>query len=237
MTLDLGAFGALTFDCYGTIIDWEAGILRVLRSWAERHRLPLDDEQLLGLFAQFEPEAERAEPSAPYRDVLRDTHRLIADAVGVIPDDAEAAALAESVGDWPAFADSAGALRRLGARYRLIVVSNVDERSFDRTRSALGVAFDAVVTAEAVGAYKPDRRMFDEAFAAAARLGVARERVLHVAQSLYHDHVPAKALGMRTVWIDRRGGRSGGATLDPGVIVQPDLTLGSLGELADLAGV
>lgn len=237
MAMDPAEFGALTFDCYGTIIDWESGILRVLRAWAEKHRLPLEDEQLLGLFAQMEPEAERASPTAPYREILRDTHRRIADAVGVIPDDAEAAALAGSVGDWPAFEDSAEALRRLGGRFRLIIVSNVDGASFDRTRAALGVEFDRVVTAEAVGAYKPDRRMFDAAFLAAREVGVERERVLHVAQSLFHDHVPAKSLGMRTVWVDRRSGRSGGATRDPGVEVRPDLVVRSLAELADWAGV
>lgn len=233
--IDFTAFDALTFDCYGTIIDWERGILDVLRPWADRAECPATDADLLRAFARAEPECEARTPGKPYRLLLRDVMRETARLAGGAASDADAAALGGSVGDWPPFPDSARALARLRLRYKLIIVSNVDGASFAGSQQRLGVEFDAVVTAEEVGAYKPDHAMFRAAFEAAAGLGVGRERVLHVAQSLYHDHAPAKALGMTTVWVDRPPLVPGsGATRDPGVRVRPDVVVRSLGELADL---
>ena len=231
--MKLHEFRALTFDCYGTLIDWEQGILDVLRPWSQSAGLKLNDEALLRAYAEAEPAAEAKQPDAIYPDILRALHHTLCELWGVPHRDAEADALAGSVGRWPPFPDTARALQRLKQRCKLIVVSNVDRVSFGRTATRLGVQFDAVVTAQDVGAYKPDPRMLQAGLDAAAALGADKHHTLHVAQSLYHDHVPAKALGMATCWIDRRAGRPGGATKPPAQNVTPDYTFQTLAQLAD----
>lgn len=234
--LDFSRFRVLTFDCYGTLIDWELGIARVLQRWARRHGLALQDDELLEAFAASEARQEQQSEFRLYPDVLRAVHHEIGQQLGLPVSKEDADTLAESVGEWTPFADTAEALRRLQRRYRLMVVSNVDRASFSRTQQQLGIVFDAVVTAEAVRAYKPDRRMFERALESAAALGAAADQVLHVAQSLYHDIVPANALGLATVWVNRRAGKSGwGATRPPDRSVRPDLEVRSLAELAALA--
>ncbi len=225
---------ALTFDCYGTLIDWERGILDVLRPWAERVALDVDDDVLLAAFAEAESATERRTPGALYSEILREVHADVARALGEEPDPDVADALARSVGSWPAFPDTPDALVRLGRRYALVVVSNVDHASFEGTLPRLGVELHELVTAEDAGAYKPDLRMFKLAFERLARTGIDKESIVHVAQSLYHDHVPAQALGLPTVWVDRRRGRAGGATPGAGLPVEPDLVVPDLATLADL---
>ncbi len=150
---------------------------------------------------------------------------------GRAADPAALAAFGGSVGAWPAFADSVEALARLHARFRLAVITNCDDDLFAASNVRLGVTFDHVVTAQQVGAYKPSPRNFEVAF---ERIGVPRERILHVAQSLFHDHVPAKRLGMTTAWIDRRHGKPGsGAT--PPADARPDIAVPSMSAFADLA--
>jgi 2-haloacid dehalogenase len=231
----IGSFRVLTFDCYGTLVDWEAGILGVLGPWAASAGLRVDDAKLLAAFGEAESEAEHARPGAAYPEILRATHAGIARRLGASEDAATADALGRSVGDWPVFADTPDALRRLQRQHKLMVVSNVDRASFSRTHPKLGVSMDAVVTAEEVGAYKPDLRMFRRALEVAAQWGAGPGEVLHVGQSLYHDHAPAKKLGLATVWV-RRASVAGklGATRDPGEVVQPDLVVSSMRELADL---
>jgi 2-haloacid dehalogenase len=215
--LDYGRFEALTFDCYGTLIDWESGIANALRQVLGAAGMKSQDDELLGAFAEFEAPAE-AGPYERYRDILALAARGVAARYGVQPAEATVTAFADSVGDWPPFPDSATALARLHTRFRLGVITNCDDDLFARSNARLGVEFDWVVTAQQVGGYKPDPRNFEYAF---ARIDVPRERILHVAQSLFHDHVPAKALGMTTVWIDRRGDKPGsGAT--PPADAQPD---------------
>lgn len=233
----LGGIRALTFDCYGTLIDWGSGIISVLRPWAERAKLNISDEELLAHFARAESAAQRESPASVYREILRDTMRRIGAETRCATTTHDEDALAESVGDWPAFDDTPGALARLGARCKLMIVSNVDCVSLGRTLPRLGAEFAAYVTAEMVGAYKPDRRMFDAARASLGTLGVSPDEHLHVAQSLHHDIAPASALGWRTCWVDRRGGRAGGATPAPGAPVAPDLAVRSLDELALLMRV
>jgi 2-haloacid dehalogenase len=233
-TLRLSEFRVLTFDCYGTLIDWESGILGVLRPWATRVGISVNDAALLASFAEAESAAEHESPGALYPEILRSTHARIAAHFRAAADTTAADSLASSVGDWPPFADTREALNRLHRRHKLMVVSNVDRASFAHTQKQIGVTFDAVVTAEEVGAYKPDPRMFRRALQVAATFGATPQQILHVAQSLYHDHVPAKTLGLSTVRV-RRPSRRGelGATPDPGVNVLPDLTVRSLAELAD----
>jgi 2-haloacid dehalogenase len=227
-------FRVMTFDCYGTLIDWEMGILAVLRPWAERAGISATDAEILGAFGEAESAAEHDLPTAIYPEILRETHGRMAEHFGVGPDARAADLLGKSVGDWPAFEDTTDALKRLQRRFKLIVVSNVDRESFARSEKRLGINFDAVVTAQDVGAYKPDAKMFLRAMEVAKGFGAERENILHVAQSLYHDHVPAKSFGLKTVWVRRPSKRGEfGATRDPGVDVTPDLVVRSMKELAD----
>ena len=226
----------LTFDCYGTLIDWETGLAAVLEPWAARRGIDATREALLEAFGRHETRLERERPKTPYSELLRAVHESLAREWRVRPERAEADRLAGSVGDWPAFADTAAALARLAERHRLVVVSNVDRASFARTRERLGVELDAVITAEDAGAYKPDPAPFRLALETVAGWGIDASRVLHVAQSLYHDVAPARALGLRTVWVDRRRGRPGsGATPPPPPGARPDLVVASLAELATTA--
>ena len=220
--MDYSGFDALTFDCYGTLIDWERGIVAALPP-------ELDGERVLEAFAEFESGLESG-PYLRYREVLERCYDGLAVRFGFEPDAAQRAAFGDSVGDWPPFPDSADALARLKERFKLGVITNCDDDLFARTNARLGVEFDWVVTAQQVGAYKPDPRGFEEAF---SRMDVPRERILHVAQSLFHDHVTAKRLGLSTIWIDRRGGRGGGAT--PPAEAKPDATFPDMASFAEEA--
>jgi 2-haloacid dehalogenase len=233
--MNLSDFRVLTFDCYGTLIDWESGILAQLRPWAQRSGISADDAALLTAFSVAESDAQTERPGALYPEILRDAHARIAAHFGAKPDPGAAAAFGDSVGDWPAFLDSPGALKQLQEWHKLVIVSNVNRASFEKSQKKLGVEFDAIVTAEEVGAYKPDPRMFRRALEVAAGLGAAPQQVLHVAQSLFHDHVPAKKLGLASVWIRRPSPRGAfGAARDPGEPVTPDWTVSSLAELVKL---
>jgi 2-haloacid dehalogenase len=228
--LDFGAFRALTFDCYGTIIDWEAGILAALRPVFDTRSVQAGDDELLEAFGAAEAEVE-AGPYQRYRDVLGDVLVRIAGDHGFEPTADEVAAFGGSVGDWPPFPDSVDALRRLATRFRLGVITNCDDDLFAATSRRLGMPFDPVVTAQQVGGYKPDHRNFEVMF---ERLGLPRDQILHVAQSLFHDHVPARDLGLSSVWVDRRRGR-GGSGATPPASASPDLVVPDLRTLADLA--
>ena len=226
-------FEALSFDCYGTLIDWEQGIWDATAAWRERTQVTVERETLLEAFGAIESSTEAANPSTPYPHILTLVMRALGERFGAPADDREAEGFGRSVGDWPAFPDSQAALRRLATRYRLIILSNVDRASFAASNARLGVTFDAIVTAQDVGSYKPDPRNFEALLATADGLGVPRSRLLHVAQSLFHDHVPAKAIGLRTAWIDRRHDRVGaGATPRPDGAVEPDFVFASMEALA-----
>jgi 2-haloacid dehalogenase len=228
MPIDFNRFDVLTFDCYGTLIDWETGLLAALREALPA--LDAADDELLERYAEHEAEAESG-PYLRYREVLGRGLRGIAAAYGVeVPPDA-AARFAECVRDWPAFPDSAAALARLKERFRLGVITNCDTDLFAASNKRLDVEFDWVVTAEMTRSYKPSLANFELAF---ATIGVPRARILHVAQSLFHDHVPAKQLGLSSVWIDRRHDRPGaGAT--PPAEATPDATFPSMAAFADAA--
>ncbi len=232
--MKLSDFEALSFDCYGTLIDWEAGLAIVLRRWAGAHDVALTDEELLTAYATHEAHAEVEHPTDLYPQILARSLRGLGASLGVPVADAEADALAVSVPDWPAFPDSAEALQRLSRRYLLIIVSNVDRASFAASNRRLGVTFTSILTAQDIGSYKPSPRNFEALVAEANRLGVGEGRLLHVAQSLFHDHVPAKAIGLPTVWINRRHARPGwGATPAPPAEATPDWTFSSMAAFAD----
>ena len=227
-------FDALSFDCYGTLIDWEAGIGSVLRDWADRRGLDLTTEELLVAYADQEAQAERDHPTDAYPLILSRAMRSLGEALDAEVDDDDAHALATSVPDWPAFPDSADALQRLAKHYKLIILSNIDNESFAASNERLGVTFDAILTAQDISSYKPSEANFDALDRQVDAMGIPRSKLLHVAQSLFHDHVPAKTRGMATVWINRRHADPGwGATPDPGADVTPDWTFTSMAEFAD----
>jgi 2-haloacid dehalogenase len=234
--VDLADYRALSFDCYGTLIDWEAGIAAVLGPWAREVGLDLDDERLLAAYADNEAAVERARPTAPYPEVLATAFRRAGEGLGRAVDDAWAERLGASVPDWPAFPDSADALASLATHYRLLVVSNVHRAGFAASNRRLRGRFAAVITAEDVGAYKPAPNHFRALLRTLDDLGIAHGELLHVAQSLFHDHVPARRAGLRSAWINRRHDRPGwGATPEPSEPFGYDLELTSLGELAAAA--
>jgi 2-haloacid dehalogenase len=214
--VNLAEYDALSFDCYGTLIDWETGMLSVLAPWAREAGLELTDEDLLRVYAENEELTERENPTALYPTVLAESFRRIGASLGVEVSDDWANRLGASVPSWPPFPDSHDALVSLGKDYKLIILSNVHRAGFSASNALLGVGFDKIITAEDVGAYKPAPNHFEALDRALAELDVPRERLLHVAQSLYHDHVPAKRHGLASVWINRRHDHPGwGATPEP----------------------
>ena len=227
-------FDALSFDCYGTLIDWEAGLAAVLGPWARSRGLDTSDEALLVAYSRHEERAEADHPGDVYPRILAASLRGLGRELDAEVTEGDAERLAGSVPGWPAFPDSAGALADLARRYKLIILSNVDRESFAASHERLGVTFTSVITAQDVGSYKPSPRNFEVLLAETDRLGVPRGRLLHVAQSLFHDHVPAQRLGLPTVWINRRHGRPGrGATPAPAFAVTPDWEFPSLRAFAD----
>ena len=228
--LDFSPVRALTFDCYGTIVDWEAGILAALRPVFDRHGVDASDDELLEAFGAAEADVEGG-PYRHYRDVLGEVLSSITREHGFEPTGEERSAFGGSVGEWPPFPDSVEALRKLATRFRLGVMTNCDDDLFAVTSNRLGMTFDPVVTAQQVGSYKPNHRNFEVMF---ERLALPRDQILHVAQSLFHDHVPAKELGLSTVWVDRRQGREGSGATRP-ADASPDLVVPDLRTLAEMA--
>ncbi len=232
--LDLTAYKALSFDCYGTLIDWEAGIAAVLSAWAREQGLDLTDEELLLAYADNEAAVEREAPATLYPDVLAQAFRRTGAGLGYDVSEDWAARLGSSVPAWPAFPDSADALARLAEHYELIILSNVHRAGFAGSNERLRGRFAAIITAEDVGAYKPAEAHFRALDRALPGLGAERSELLHVAQSLFHDHVPAKREGLPSVWINRRHDRPGwGATPEPGADYSYDLEFGSMADFAD----
>jgi 2-haloacid dehalogenase len=227
MPIDYSAADALTFDCYGTLIDWETGLASAFRPVLAAHGSEAHVDDVLARYAVHEAAAE-AGPYRTYREVLAAGLLGVADDLGFSPTDDEVATFSDSVVDWPAFPDSSDALARLKRRFRLGVITNCDDDLFAASNRWLGVEFDWVITAQQVGTYKPDEANFRFAF---ERLGLPRDRIVHVAQSLFHDHVPAKRLGLTTIWIDRRHDRPGsGAT--PPADATPDATFPDMASFA-----
>ena len=230
MPLNLADFDVLTFDCYGTLIDWESGILAAIRPILDSHGVEADDESVLQAFGRHESEIE-AGPYKPYRQVLGEVLTAMLGHFGQAPTAEEVAGFGGSVADWPAFADSTAALASLHERFRLGVITNCDDDLFAASARRLEFEPDWVITAQQARRYKPNPRNFELAF---ERIGLPPKRILHVAQSLFHDHVPAKRLGLSTVWVDRRHDRPGsGAT--PPASATPDLVVPDMATLARLA--
>jgi 2-haloacid dehalogenase len=225
--LDFNRFEILTFDCYGTLINWEDGILDCLHGILAAHGKNIDDATILRLYGDFEASAEQGEYRR-YREVLQSVVRQFGERLGFAPTDGEVRSLPESLPSWKPWPDTVTALRELHNQFRLAIVSNVDDNLFAGTRPRLGVEFDQVITAQQAGAYKPSLKMFELAL---SRIGVPAHRVLHIGQSIYHDVIPAQSLGLATVWVNRPSPRSGVGAVKAAE-GRPDLQVSSLAELA-----
>jgi 2-haloacid dehalogenase len=223
--VDFSRFEILTFDCYGTLINWEAGLLAALQRILSAHSKHTDDAHLLELYGDFEQRAEQP-PFQPYREVLGSVVRQFGTELGFVPTTEEVRLLADSLPTWKPWPDTVAALRQLKTRFRLAILSNVDDDLFERTRPQLEIAFDEVVIAQQARAYKPSVSLFELAL---SRIKTPAHRVLHVGQSIYHDVIPAQALGLSTLWVNRPSARPGVGAVKS-ADAKPDMTVTSLQE-------
>lgn len=230
----LTEYKALSFDCYGTLIDWESGMIEALRGLTSRVRQPLSRDEILQAHARHESQQQVQTPTKRYCELLAIVYKRLAEEWGVVASTDECEAYGLSVRDWPAFVDSPGALQYLKKFYKLIILSNVDNRTFSFSNRKLQVDFDAIYTAEDIGAYKPDDRNFAYMLGHIGDMGLAKSDLLHTAESLFHDHIPASRHGIASCWIYRRYGQKGfGATMDPGTVPKTDFRFNSMAELVE----
>ena len=215
--MKLTEFKMLTFDTYGTLIDWESGIYNGLEPLLDKLPIRLSRDEVLELFAECEMRQQAEQPQQVYSAVLADVARAMATKWQLKLSDAEAEAFGRSVKHWPEFADSAESLQYLRQHYLMATVTNCDRISYMGSNARLEIEWDGIYTAQDIGCYKPNPRNFDYLFERARRdLGVLPHEILHVAQSLTHDMVPATRAGMTKVWINRRHDVDGlGATAPP----------------------
>jgi 2-haloalkanoic acid dehalogenase type II len=235
MPLRLSDFDAITFDVYGTLIDWEPSIIAFLAQWAKQEGVTADDEELLMAFDRARAEIQKIRPALLYPDVLRRCFGRIAAEYGLTADEDRREKFARAPHSWPAYADSHDGLAALQARSKIGALSNIDEASLKASCNTLGIVFDVVVTAERVGAYKPDWPHFHTGMADLAALGIPRERILHVGQSLRADITPANKLGLKSAWIHRPG-RLLGLSGEGAAEARPDLTVDTLSDLVAAIG-
>lgn len=225
--MNFSRFEAISFDCYGTLIDWEAGLLPALRSVLANHNQTVPDSTLLELYGEYEAQAETGIYQS-YRNVLESVVQKFGERFGFQPSTAELRILHESIPQWPPFSDTVAALQKLRQRYKLVIISNIDDDLFAETQKLLGVTFDRVITAQQARSYKPALNNFRLAL---ERIAIAPDRLLHAAQSVYHDVIPAQSLGIATVWVNRKSARPGVGAVRVAK-GKPDLEVPDLARLA-----
>ena len=231
--MPLRDFKALTFDCYGTLIDWETGMVEALKPLTDRAKAPLSRNAILEAHARHESSQQLQTPGKIYRELLAVVYKRLAEEWNVPASWDECVTYGRSVGDWPTFPDTVAALGYLKQHYKLVILSNVDNGSFSVSNKKLGVAFDAIFTAEDVGSYKPDPRNFDYMLSHLKISGIEKSDILHTAESMFHDHKPANHVGLASCWIYRRHQDQGfGATMNPGAMPKYDFKFTSMGEFA-----
>jgi len=229
----LTGFKALTFDCYGTLIDWESGMIEALKPLTGKLGRALSRNEILEAHARHESAQQLQTPAKLYRDLLAIVYRRLAEEWGIAASWSECVAYGRSVGSWPAFTDSPGALQYLKRHYKLVILSNTDNESFAGSNERLQVRFDAVYTAEDIGSYKPSDRNFEYLLENMESLGIRKHEILHVAESMFHDHAPANKHGLANCWIYRRYDQEGfGATINPGKMPRYDFRFNSMADLA-----
>lgn len=227
---DFSRFRVITFDCYGTLIDWETGILGTIRPILLANSAALSDPEILRLYGELEAEAESSQ-YRPYREILSDVVRGFGVRLGFHPSEQEQQSLPDSLSDWRPFPDTVAALRHLKTRCKLGIISNVDDDLFSASARRLEVDFDFITTAAQSRAYKPSLEIFR---LAQKKMGTQPEQWLHAGQSIYHDVIPAKSLGITTVWVNRSSPRPGAGPAKQ-ASATPDVEVHSLAELAQLA--
>ena len=229
----LSAFKALTFDCYGTLIDWEAGMVEALQPLSAKVTPSLTRNAILEAHARHESASQRYTPAKRYSELLAVVYKRLAEEWRVGATWEECLAYGRSVGNWPAFPDTVEALKYLKQHFQLVILSNVDNASFAVSNRRLGVEFDAIFTAEDIGSYKPELRNFEFMLENLKALGIGKADILHTAESMFHDHVSANKMGLTSAWIYRRHADPGfGATMNPGTMPRIDFRFNSMGELA-----
>ena len=230
--MKLSDFKALTFAVYGTLIDWESGMVAGLKPLTDKVSGHLSRDDILEAHAHHESTSQRWTPAKKYSDLLGVVYRRLAEEWGVEVTWEECAAYGLSVRQWPAFDDSRQALAYLKQHYKLIVLTNTDNVSFSGSNARLGIHFDGVYTAEVVGSYKPADRNFEYMLETLGRIGITRDEILHTAESMFHDHAPANRHGLANCWIYRRHDKEGfGATMNPGDMPSYDFRFDSMADL------
>jgi 2-haloalkanoic acid dehalogenase type II len=232
--MKLHDFKVLTFDCYGTLIDWESGMINGLAPLLDRLNQPKERNAILSDHAKYESAQQWQTPTMAYHDILAIVYKRLAEAWHIPATWDECLAYGQSVKDWPAFPDSADALSYLKEHYKLVILSNVDNRSFAASNEKLGVQFDAIYTAQDIGTYKPAATNFDYMLRNLEMLGFDKEDILHTAESMFHDHQPANRYGLTSCWIYRRYAQEGfGATMDPGQLPSYQFRFNSMAEMVE----
>jgi len=232
--MKLTDFKVLTFDCYGTLIDWESGMIKALAPLTDKLNGKLTRNEILEAHARHESTQQRYTPYRRYQDVLASVYRRLAEEWGVDASWDECVRYGKSVKDWEPFPDSAEALKYLKQHYKLVILSNVDQESFSASNRKLGVEFDAIYTAEDIGSYKPSDRNFEYMLEMLKSRGFEKADILHTAESMFHDHAPANKHGLSSCWIYRRHAQEGfGATMNPGDMPHYDFMFHSMGEMAE----
>ncbi len=231
--LEFNQFEVVSFDCYGTLIDWESGILSALKQLLSNREIDFSDDGILELFAEFESELENPNrPYIRYREILQQIVKKLGQKFDFAPTETEINCLVDSVKNWQPFPDTIAALEALKQKYKLAVISNIDDDLFAGTAKRLKVELDWLITAEQVRSYKPSTRNFEIAL---ETMGISADKLLHVAQSIYHDIVPAASMGISTVWVNRRHDKTGsGATMPASG--KPDLEVPDLKTLVEIIG-
>jgi putative hydrolase of the HAD superfamily len=232
--MNLTGFKALTFDCYGTLIDWENGMLAGLKPLTDRLNSELTPDEVLQAHGRNESTQQAHTPSMYYHDILAIVYKRLAEEWHIPVSWDDCLTYGRSVANWPAFPDSADALKYLKEHYKLVILSNVDNRSFAASNEKLGVHFDAIYTAQDIGSYKPADRNFDYMLSHLGRLGLEKGDILHTAESMFHDHQPANRHNLANCWIYRRHAKEGfGATMNPGDMPTYDFRFNSMAEMAE----
>jgi 2-haloacid dehalogenase len=230
--MKLSDFKALTFDCYGTLIDWETGMFEALKPLTAKVKRSLMRDDILEAHARHESAQQSVTPAMKYSELLAVVCKRLAEEWGVAASFEECQTYGGSIKNWPAFPDSVEALSYLKKNFKLVILSNVDNASFAHSNKRLQVDFDAVYTAQDIGSYKPSDRNFDYMVTNLQNLGIAKSQILHTAESLFHDHCPASRHGLASCWIYRRHDQKGfGATMNPGVTPQYSFRFNSMAEL------
>lgn len=231
--MKLTDFKVLSFDCYGTLIDWETGIFNAYQPLIAKLAKSLSRNEILETHARNEAYQESKTPTMIYSEILAVVHARVAREWGLETTAEENLKFGSSVANWPAFIDSASALQYLKKYYKLVILSNVDKESFKASNNLLQVEFDYIFTAEDIGSYKPDLNNFDYMLKQLAKQGIQKHEILHTAESLFHDHLPANKLGLASAWIYRRHEQQGfGATHPPATMPHYDFKFTSIVDMA-----